>query len=172
MPFGRKRPGSRDTRAPGPIYLELRVRAIDVTPAELGLAATTVLPRVWGVLMEMGLGHGVATLVGFADGATSPYTSGGGGIIGGGEHAHIAALTRRFLEGVEASLHSFQPTVDFPLPQDRRTRFAVLTYEGKRATEADTEAMGEGRDPLSPLFHLAQDVITELPLIDEAAARR
>ena len=48
----------------------------------------------------------------------------------------------------------------------------MLTYDGRRATDADTEAMGEGRDPLSPLFHLAQDVITQLRLMDEGRGRR
>ena len=120
MPFGWKRPSrGRDSRAPEPIYLDLRAMAIAATPAKLGLTPTTELPRVWGVLMEMGLDRGVATLVGFADGATSLYTSSGWGIIGGGEHAHIAALTRRFLEGSRRFPPLIRPCARLPAAEGR-----------------------------------------------------
>ncbi len=159
-------------RQPEPIYLELRERVLRVDPAEAGIAPTPRLPRVWGVLMEMGLGRGVATLVSLADGATSLYTSTGGGIIGGGERPVVAAATVRFLEGIDASLDAFAPTHDYALPNDGRTRLVVLTYTGTLAAEADSGELGEGRHELSPIFYLAQDVITELRLIDEARQAR
>ena len=45
---------------------------------------TERFPNVFGVVMDMTYPSGVATLVTFADGTASLYTSTGGGIIGGG----------------------------------------------------------------------------------------
>ena len=49
-------------------------------------------PDVWGVLMELGLEQGVATMVAFADGTVSLYFSGGGGIIGAFKPAAMPSL--------------------------------------------------------------------------------
>lgn len=49
-----------------------------------------------------------------------------------------------------------------------RVVLRALTYDGQQADEADEDDLGYGRHPLSPLFHAAHDVLTELRLIDEA----
>ena len=43
-----------------------------------------------------------------------------------------------------------------------------LTYDGQQADEADEDDLGYGRHPLSPLFHAAHEVLTELRLTDES----
>ena len=44
----------------------------------------------------------------------------------------------------------------------------ALTYTGQTAGEATEDDLGQGRHPLSPVFHAGHRVITELRLIDEA----
>jgi hypothetical protein len=167
---------------PDEVYLALRGKALGLDPggraltgaaatsyaAAVSIAPTPDLPRVWAVLMETGYPRGVATLVALADGTTSLYLSSGGGMIGAGGHPHVAAATLRLLGAVEQQLDRMPATLDTDLPEAGRVALRALTYEGQHVVEADEADLGYGRHPLSPVFHAAHDVITELRLIDEA----
>jgi hypothetical protein len=109
-----KRDQDGDGRADGQVSGEqvfqgLRRTILDLDPAESGLDRFTAGRTVWGALMEMGYPNGAATLVSLADGTTSLYTSTGGGTIGGGFHAQVAAATQSFLAAVEDHLSLLAP---------------------------------------------------------------
>jgi hypothetical protein len=112
--------------------------------------------------------NAAVTLVALADGTTSLYLSTGGGIIGGGEHERVAAVTRRLVTMAEEAVDAIPSVADDALPPEGATTMRVLTYEGPHAVTAPEDDFGNGRHKLSPLFHGAQDVITELRLLDEA----
>jgi hypothetical protein len=63
--------------SPHEVFLRLRGQLLEVDPAELGLSPSPRLPRIWAMLMEMGLDTGTASLVAVADGTTSLYLSTG-----------------------------------------------------------------------------------------------
>lgn len=149
------------------IYDDLRGRALGLDPAEFGLAPNARHPRVYGALLETGLGTGTFTLVCLADGTTSLYLSSGGGTIGGGEHPPVAAAALAFLDAVEAHLDLFARDRGDDLPGTGRAVLRVLTYDGRRAVEAAEDDLGERRHPASPVFHAAHGVITALRLVDE-----
>jgi hypothetical protein len=152
---------------PAAIYTDLRSRALGITQAELGeLPATS---PVLGVVTDTRYPGAVATLVGLADGTTSLYFSNGGGIIGGGEHPRVAAATRRLLEVAARFLGVLSPTTDFPLPQEGFTQLIAVTPAGNSSTTAPEKELGAGEHELSELFYAAQDVITELRLIEESS---
>jgi hypothetical protein len=157
--FGRRKPPS--------VYDDLRGRVLALDPAEAGLAPSARHPRVYGGLLETGLGTGTFTLVCLADGTTSLYLSSGGGTIGGGEHPPVAAATLAFLDALEAGLDGFGADRDDAPPRTGRAVLRALTYDGRRGVEAEERALGEGRDPASPVFYAAHDVITALRLVDE-----
>jgi hypothetical protein len=120
--------------------------------------------------MDLAYPEGTATVVGLADGTTSLYHSGGGGMIGGGEHAQVAAATRRWVETAAGLLDSLEPADDCPLSTGAgRVQLVVLTPGGPHRAEAADEELGSGGHPLSPLFLAGHDVITQLRLVDEAA---
>ena len=168
--FRRRRPHP-DHGEPPNLYMELRTRMLATRPAEVGLAPSARLPRVWAALMEQGMDAGIASFVMVADGATSMYTSTGGGIIGGGQHQEVARATLAFLDAAEAHLELLQPVDVPPLPRTGAVRFNVLTYGSPRSAEADESELAAGH-VLTPLFYAGHRVITQLRLLDERRERR
>jgi hypothetical protein len=153
-----------DKPPPGP---ELRNMVLTLDPASTGLAPTDTLPHVWGTVMDMGVEHGWASIVTLADGTTSLYTSGGGGVIGGGAHQPVVEPSRRLLQLIEANLDLFEPTDDLDPPGPDQTRFLVMTYDGTRANGGRTGELASGEDPLSPIFAAGNDLVTQLRLATE-----
>jgi hypothetical protein len=129
---------------PADIYDKLRNGVLATVPGELGMAPTADAPRVWGVLLDMGMGNATATVVALADGTTSLYTSVGGGIIGGGEHERIATVAQTLIRVADTELAAFPLADSAPLPGQGRSALVILTYAA------------------------AQDVITELRLYQAA----
>jgi hypothetical protein len=158
----RRKRGDPPSGEPEAIFSNLRGKVLDLDPASVGLAPSHELPRVWGGLMELGLDSGVATIVSLADGTTSMYTSTGGGVIGGGEHAHVAAASRAFLLAFERELELLSPAEEEDLPGDGAVCFRALTYEGRRAATAPDADLRQRDHPLKPLFMAGHDVITAL----------
>jgi hypothetical protein len=106
----------------------------------------------------------VASLVAVADGSVSLYTSVGGGVIGGGQHAAAREAAMVFLERAEASSALFEPRPSFAPPPSDRVAFIVLTYEQKLGADVAEAEVQTGTHPLSPCYAAAQDVITQLRL--------
>ncbi|HVT40992.1 MAG TPA: hypothetical protein VHE78_18290 [Gemmatimonadaceae bacterium] len=147
---------------PAKVAQQLRNAAISMKPAELGLAPTTALPHVWGLLMETGHPEAVASLAVFAEGTTSLYFSTGGGVIGAGQHERVRSAARAFLASAEENLARLSSAASAPLPRPGRVRFYAQTFDGLLSAEADEQELGLGRHPLSVLFHAGQAVITEV----------
>jgi hypothetical protein len=157
--------GQDDARS---VYAGLRQTILTVDPVEVGIAPTPELPRVWGVVMDTGYPNGTATVVALADGTTSLYTSTGGGIIGAGAHAGVAAATRALLGVVEAHLDKLPAATQDDLPPADWVVLRALAYGGQRAVLAEEDELGYDRHPLSPVFHAVHEVITQLRLLDES----
>ena len=153
---------------PAEIYTDLRSRALAITQAELGELPQT--PHVLAVLMDTRYPEAVMTLVGLADGTTSLYFSNGGGMIGGGQHPRVAAATERLVEVAARSLDLLSPASDFPLPALGVTQLIAVTPTGNATGSAPEQELEDGDHELSELFYAAQDVITELRLVEESSA--
>lgn len=117
--------------------------------------------------METGYPGAAASLVTFADGSTSLYFSAGGGVIGGGDHANVNQAARAFVAKAAEELEHFQPATDRPLPEEGMTRFYLRTPAGLLTAAAKEVDLGEGRHPLSALFHAGHAVITPLRAVTE-----
>jgi hypothetical protein len=152
---------------PAAIYTDLRSRALNITEAELGELPAT--PHVLAVVMDTGYPEAVATLVALADGTTSLYFSNGGGMIGGGEHPRVAAATKRLVDVAARVLGVLSPASDFPLPAVGITQLVAVTAGGNASATASEEELGVGEHELSELFYAAQDVLTELRLVEESS---
>lgn len=150
------------------VYSGLRRMVLELNPADAGITPTDRLPRVWGVVMDTGYPNGNATVVALADGTTSLYLSSGGGIIGAGEHASVAAATRAVLVVVEGHLDQFPGAANDEVPPADWVVIRALTFSGQRAILAEEDELGYDRHPLSPVFHAVHEVITQLRLLDES----
>ncbi len=148
----------RGLAPPADVYEGLRQQVLRLTADELGDAPILAL------LMETGYSEAVATLVAVADGTTSLYFSNGGGIIGAGEHAAVAAASRRWLEAGRTALPALAEVTDPPLPETGTTQFVAVTPHGLRSAVAVEDDLGNNRYALSPFFYAAQDVITQIRL--------
>ena len=140
---------------------------LTLDPAKAGLAPSDTLPHVWGAVMDIGAKQGWASIVTLADGTTSLYTSGGGGVIGGGAHEPVIDASRHLLKLIESSIDLFQPTDDLDTPPADQTRFLVLTYDGTKANGGNTDQLASGQHPLSTIFAAGNDLVTQLRLATE-----
>lgn len=154
-----------EAEPPAEIYLELRQQVLTLTPEQLDDALPADEP-ILALLMETGYPEAVATLVAVADGSSSLYFSNGGGIIGAGEHASVAAASRRWPEVAHHFLPQLPAVTDPSPPEEGLTQFVGVTRDGVRSTVAPEPDLAEGRHPLSPLFHAGQGVITQVRLIE------
>jgi hypothetical protein len=123
--------------------------------------------RILGVVMETGYKEAVVTLVAIADGTVSLYFSNGGGMIGLGGHEGPRAAGLRLISAAGSFLGSLTPAKAHPLPALGMTQFFVLTGDGVLTAGAREEDLGMNRHPLSPLYHAAQEVITQARLTSE-----
>jgi hypothetical protein len=148
-------------RGPEATYLSLRAMALDASANELGSSRETY-PRAFGIVVELGFPTGAATLVVMGEGSTSLYFSGGGGVIGGGEHESVRRTSARLLSQAQAYADEAVSEAESPLPCKGEVRFVFLTYDGRRVSRAEEAQLETGRHKLSPLFIGAHEVIAEM----------
>jgi hypothetical protein len=139
------------------IYQDLRSQVLSITAEQLGTSTGT-----FGVLMETGYPEAVVTLVALSDGTASLYFSNGGGIIGAGAHEGPRVAAQSLISFAAHNRHHLAPTTQTPVPSPGRTRFYVLTTDGLLTAEAPEDDLGENRHALSPLFHSAHALISEM----------
>ncbi|MGQ0826480.1 MAG: hypothetical protein ACT4OX_15865 [Actinomycetota bacterium] len=96
-----------------------------------------------GVVIDMPRGNDYASLVALTDNTTSLYTSTGGGIIGAGEHAAVAARTHALLAAIQRQLDRFDGPDDGSLPPPGATRFSRShDHSSPRRRRARRELLG------------------------------
>ncbi len=164
--FGKRKNRRQESAGSSSPYGDLRDLILRTDARDLGFDSSDP-GRVFCVLTEIAHDEGTSTLVSLSDGTTSLYLSTGGGVIGGGEHARVALLSKRVVAQAEAVLDLFEPTTRFPLPTAGSVRFQVLTLSGGYTAVAAPDDLIRGDVPLSKLFSAANDVLTELRLLDE-----
>jgi hypothetical protein len=152
---------------PADIYVGLRSQLLKLTPDQIHFSPSPDNPKVLGMLMETGYPEAVATLVAVSDGAASLYFSSGGGIIGAGEHESPKVAAKELVRTAELFLGECKPTKEYPLPRKSYTRFYLVTTNGVLTAEVVENDLGNNKHELSPLFHKAHDLITQIRLIDE-----
>ena len=144
----------------------LRDRLLTSSAEEVGLSGKDAKANVWGVLMEVALPSGTATLVSVRDGTASLYTSTGGGILGGYSARNEA---KRFVAEAEKHLASMKTTKDFPYPAAGRIKFYVLTRGGVYTAEAEEKDVQDSQHALFPLFVAGNEVLSALRTAQDRA---
>jgi hypothetical protein len=149
------------------VMRNLREQALTVSAEELKIVPSSTRPNVFGILMETGYSKGVASLVTFTDGTTSLYFSGGGGIIGAGQHATVRSTLETLFDIAEEHLGEFVVAASTPLPNVGEVRFYLRTFKGLVAAESSEDDLGFGRHQLSRLFHAGHATIAAVREVDE-----
>ncbi len=156
-------------QAPAPqvssVYTQMRQEALTIPHNQLDWDGRR-RPRVWGVIMESAhASGGVATLVVFADGATSLYSSAGGGIVGAGAQRNVRHASDQMLELAGTTEGDMAPPAaggTFPLPGPGHVRFYLRTSGGLRTADVPEAELRAGSHALSGLYSAAQAVLTEM----------
>ena len=144
-----------------PVYSQMRQEALTTPPEELQFEGRR--PRVWGSVMELGLPTGrVATMVVFADGTTSLYSSAGGGIVGSGSQRTVRRASDEFLEEAAEANRGMTDAAESPLPGPGRVRFYLRTNGGLRTAEAGEDELKAGGHALSELYAAGQAVLQQV----------
>jgi hypothetical protein len=156
-------------KAPEPVevYKGLRGRFLDFKPEEVGLEKPGPDSKAFGVLMEMGLSNGLASIISVSNGDSSLYTGTGGGIIGNGGSEEAQRTARDFVNAAGKHLPHMAATTEFPYAEVGRVRFYVRTPDGVYTAEAGSDEMVHPKHPLRALFRAGNEVITQLRLNSE-----
>jgi hypothetical protein len=145
------------------IYIGLRGQVLGLPAVEV--AGLPEERQLLAAVMDMAVGDAVATLVGVADGSTSMYFSTGGGVIGAGQHEAVRTATERWLEACITSAEPFAPVIDPPLPEPGTIQLILVTRVGLAHALAREEEVGP-EHPLWPVYAAAQEVITQIRLVE------
>ena len=140
------------------VYLELRDAITRVSPVEHGLAPTADLPRVWGVLVDVGLPPGLVTVVAIADGTTSLYLGNGGATVGVGVLPQVADPARALMAAVESVADQLPDGWDITPPPAGWVQVIALTFSGMGIGRATMDDVATGRHPLSEAWARAGEV--------------
>jgi Na+-transporting methylmalonyl-CoA/oxaloacetate decarboxylase gamma subunit len=155
---------SAKPKEPAEIYLGLRNQMLAFTAQQANVQGKAGTPLAYGVLMDLSMSSGTATIVSISTGDTSMYTSTGGGIIGGIGHESCRVASKQFIKTAQDHLQKMQKTAAFPLPPVGVFRFYVLTTEGVFTVDESATTITSEGSPLYPLFMAGNDVITQLRL--------
>ena len=158
----RKRQDKDASQAPEDVYRGLRKLALNSVAN--GLAPPPAdHSGVSGIVVDIPAQGGFATVVALTDGTTSMYTSTGGGTIGAGTHATVAAATHKLLSAVQSQLASFQRTDDGELPPAGSVRFHVLAPTGSHCEDVPEDSFwGRAPHQLMPVIASTQELVTAM----------
>lgn len=146
-------------------YLDLRQRALEFSPTELGLT-NEITAGPWGMIMEiyMDSSQAVVTVASFADGNASIYLSLGGGYIGGVGKPKIHDAAIAFVKAGAGFESSMVPTNAFALPQPGETVFYLRSGNRILRESASTASLDAKQHRLFKLWFAGQEVITQYRL--------
>jgi hypothetical protein len=153
-------PQSKNPQSRIEAYLKLRQLAFKTSPTNFGITVSSDSNEQFGILMDLSLPQGNATIVAFISGDASFYTSAGGGVIGGISHENVRNAARKFVITSSKYIDKMVTTTAYPLPELGRVRFYVLTPNSIFTYEADEPDLR--KNALSPLYAAGHHVLTEL----------
>ena len=148
-------------------YMDMRKMALTVTAEQLGLQIPRDSITVYGIVSDLDMGGGTATVVTYLTGDASIYLSSGGGFIGAGQHESVQKVTKEFVEN--GHLISFKgKQFDNPdLPTNGNANFYFLSNMGQTRITESISKMESGESEFSKLFADLNNVMTEIRLKSE-----
>jgi hypothetical protein len=144
------------------VYYGLRSQVFRASRSNLGIPAGSIPTEPWGVVMDLGVPRGSATVVALSDGNASIYLSSGGGYLGGGRsHESIRKAAQRVVSIAAEIQAQTRATATYPPPQSGQVIFYLLTDVGVFTASASEEELRSHEHLLSRLYAATQEIITE-----------
>jgi hypothetical protein len=148
------------------VYLGLREQALRTSATAAGQPPDETAAQPFGVVTDLALPNGNASVVAMIGGHASIYLSSGGGYIGGESREAIKKAARRVVETSRKAVAQMRSTKAFPLPKAGDVQFYVLTKGGVVSASASENELQNSSQPLGKLFEAVQEVITQYRLIN------
>jgi len=148
-------------------YEELRLKALSITPEDLGLAFNDSEIAVYGVVIDWEMRGYIATIVAFKTGDASLYLSSGGGVIGGGQHSNINKAAKNIVEFANQFTKLSIPAKVALLPETNKIRFHFLTNKGLYTAQEFMHNIDNETSSWLPFFTSANELLSELRLTSE-----
>ena len=145
-------------------YLEMRKMALNVTAEQLGFKIPEDSIKVYGIITDLDMGGGTATVVTYLTGDASIYLSSGGGFIGAGQHESVQKVAKEFVDN--GHLISFKgKTFENPdLPTNGNANFYFLSNKRNTRITESIAKMESGESEFSKLFADLNILMTEIRL--------
>ncbi len=151
-----------ETRRRYDTYLELRAAALAASPSEISAQLEPPNAEPYGILMEIGLRQGIATLACFASGRADLYTSAGGGLSSGRSNEVIQEASQRFVKVGRNFVVEGENPGSFLLPRYGEVKFYLLGRQGAWKLDASLNELNGRRSALCPLYDAGRRVLNEL----------
>ena len=146
-------------------YLGLRQQAISIKPEQLQLTIPNNKETAFGVVVDLGMDSGSATIVSFVSGDASLYTSAGGGIIGGGVlRKDVSAAAINFVSVAQNYFSQMSTSYNLNVPADGYIKFYILTNKAIYSSENKESEITNPDSVWTELFYAANDLLTQLRL--------
>ena len=88
-------------------------------------------------------------------------------MLGSGDYNPVAQASKALVAEAEQHIQQLLATEDFPLPEAGQVRLYFMTYTGFLQAATTEKDLASGKHVLSPLYHLAQETLTQLRLLAE-----
>ena len=147
-------------------YLDLRNMALTASTENLGLKNIDN-NKVFGIVTDMAMQNGTATVVAFLTGDTSLYLSSGGAYIGAGNHEDVNHKIREIVEGLQKYKNQGNPIEFAELPTSDQIKFNLLTKDGMYQITASGEEIMSGSSEYLDLYKEVDKIMTLIRLKSE-----
>lgn len=140
-------------------YEELRKLALSTKAEQLNLTKISN-EKIYGIVTDIGMGNGFATIVAFLTGDTSIYLSSGGGYIGAGNHKNVNEKVKQIVTEIQKYKDQAQKIEVAELPNQNEVKFNFLTKKGLYQITADYEDLISQKSEHTELYKEIDNLIT------------
>ncbi|MFD2517596.1 hypothetical protein [Salinimicrobium flavum] len=144
-------------------YMEMRNMAFSTKAEQLGLP-NIADDKVYGLITEMAMNPGSATVISFLTGDTSLYLSSGGGFIGAGQHEEVRQMLAQKVDRFQNYLSKARKIDEPSLPEEGTVNFNFLTKNGIYSVTQNMTDLESGKSEFSDLFKEVNEIITQIRL--------
>ena len=159
--------------SPREMSAELRLLALKATPGSLGLDPSSFARTAWGTVVDMSRAQGGTMIIAcMAGGNTSIYFSEGGGVLGAGSNAAVAASAAKLIDDASSRLIDAPSSQTTDLPPPGSVAFIGLFSSGRRRVTEAESVLASGKSPFSQTYRLAQQVFAAVQKTQPASRAR
>ena len=144
-------------------YMDMRQMAFSAKAEQIGLK-NIANNKVYGLITEMAMNPGSASVISFLTGDTSLYLSSGGGFIGAGQHEEVREMVKKKVDGFQKYLSNAEKIDKPKLPESGKVNFNFLTKNGIYSVTENMADLESGKSELSTLFAEVNEIITQIRL--------